>query len=237
MNQYDKNKAQRKPSSGTGPAASIKTCARCGTCCKKGGPAFHLQDKMLIENGVIDAKSLYTLREGEYAYDHVKACLSPVTSDVIKIKGRNDSWVCVYFDASENACRIYPHRPAECRALKCWDTRELEKMYAKNRLTRKDLIGEIKGLWDLIEDHHRRCNYEMIKNLVEALSSHQQRAARRKLLEIIHYDTEIRKLVVSQGGLAAEMLDFLFGRPLGKTIAVFGLKIRKDGSKISLEPA
>jgi Fe-S-cluster containining protein len=36
----------------------ITKCIRCGTCCKKGGPSFHLEDKMLIEKGIILSKYL-----------------------------------------------------------------------------------------------------------------------------------------------------------------------------------
>ena len=45
---------------------------------------------------------------------------------------------------------------------------------------------------------------------------------------------EIRKLVVAKGGLEAEMLDFLFGRPLVKTIESFGFRVRFRNQKIAL---
>ena len=51
---------------------SISECKRCGTCCKKGGPCFHVEDKMLIEKGVILIKYLYTIRKGEPAYDKIR---------------------------------------------------------------------------------------------------------------------------------------------------------------------
>jgi hypothetical protein len=58
---------------------------------------------------------------------------------------------------------------------------------------------------------------------------------RRKLGEIIRYDTEIRKLVVADGGMDPEMLDFLFGRPLTETLQNFGIKVGQQGHKIKLE--
>ena len=118
---------------------------RCGTCCKKGGPTFHHADKTLIEAGVIESKYLYTIRKGEMAYDNVKQCLEPVSSDVIKIKGKNESQTCIFFNEPQSVCTIYENRPTECRALKCWDTKALEGLYAKKRLTRKDLLSEIEG--------------------------------------------------------------------------------------------
>jgi Fe-S-cluster containining protein len=214
----------RKPAAAR-PAKSISECMRCGTCCKKGGPSFHHADKTLIEDGVIHSKYLYTIRKGELAYDNVKQCLEPVSSDVIKIKGKNKSLTCIFFDEPQNACSIYENRPIECRALKCWDTKALEDVYAKKRLTRKDLLSDIEGLWSLIKDHQARCNYQTIQKLVNAINTNMEDAARQKLNEIIQFDTEIRKLVVSTAGLDAEMLDFLFGRPLIQTIQKLGIKV------------
>jgi hypothetical protein len=58
--------------------------------------------------------------------------------------------------------------------------------------------------------------------------------ARQKLVEIIQFDTEIRKLVVSTAGLDVEMLDFLFGRPLKQTLKNYGLTVLPKGDKIVL---
>ena len=206
----------------------IKKCNRCGTCCKKGGPSFHLEDKVLIEKGVILSRHLYTIREGELAYDNVMGSLQPVSTDTIKIKGQRDSWRCFFFEAQENRCKIYENRPVECRVLKCWNTADIEKIYSKNRLTRKDLISEVEGLWDLIEDHQKRCSYEKVKNFVKTLKGEKRNDAMERLNEMIRYDTQLRTLVREKGGVDPEMLDFLFGRPLAKTIGNYGLKIKKD---------
>jgi Fe-S-cluster containining protein len=203
----------------------ISECRRCGTCCKKGGPSFHHADKVLIEKGVIHSKYLYTIRKGEMAYDNVRQCLEPVSSDVIKLKGKGDGWTCILFDEKQNTCTIYENRPIECRALKCWDTKALEELYAKRRLKREDLVADIEGLWGIIKDHQARCNYETIQILVNAINSDRGGEARQKLAEIIQFDIEIRKLVVSRGELDMEMLDFLFGRPLKQTLKNFGLKM------------
>ena len=217
------------------PETTISECIRCGTCCEKGGPCLHLEDRMLIEKGNIPSNCLYTLRKGELAHDNVKGCLKPVASDIIKIKGKNDSWTCLFFDDVKKGCTIYDDRPLECRALKCWDTEQLEKIYANTRLTRKDLVSGVKGLRDLIKDHQARCDYKKIQQLIKDLAGSKKNHARRKLLEIVHYDAEIRNLVVSRGGLDAEMLDFLFGRPLSKTLGNYGIKIHQDGEKICLD--
>jgi Fe-S-cluster containining protein len=225
---------KNKTLSPTGSATT--TCIRCGTCCEKGGPAFHRDDRLLIEKGLIPSKYLYTIRRGELVHDNVKGRLMPVDSDIIKIKGKEDAWTCVFFDEDETACTIYNDRPQECRALKCWDPHELEKIYAGRRLTRKDLISGVEGLWELIQDHQKRCDYERIRNLIKALQSGHSPHAQRRLAEIIRYDTEIRELVISKGGMDPAMLDFLFGRPLLKTLPSYGIKVQQQGKKIILEP-
>ena len=213
------------------PENSQSDCIRCGTCCEKGGPGFHQEDRVLIDKGLIPSRCLYTIRKGELAYDNVQKCLMPVDSDIIKIKGKADSWTCVFFDEPNKRCSIYDDRPRECRALKCWDTRELEKMYAGHRLTRRELISEVDGLWELIQDHQKRCDYAKIQGLIQELDSSRENNARRQFGEIIKYDIEIRELVVSKGGMDSEMLDFLFGRPLTKTLPNYGIKIRQDAEK------
>jgi Fe-S-cluster containining protein len=220
-----KKNLKSKKSAKARQVQSIAECKRCGTCCTKGGPSFHHADKALIETGIIHSKYLYTIRKGEWVYDNVRQCLEPASSDIIKIKEKNESWTCIFFDETQKACAIYENRPLECRALKCWDTQELEDLYAKRRLTREDLISEIEGLWSLVKDHHQRCDYEIIHKLVNAIKAQPNDVqVRLKLAEIIKFDTEIRKLVLSTAGLEPEMLDFLFGRPLTRTIKKMGLK-------------
>ena len=216
------------------PGTSGSDCVRCGVCCEKGGPGFHQADRALIDKGLIPARCLFTIRQGEMAYDNVQGRLVPVDSDIIKIKGKGDSWTCMFFDEPGKQCSIYADRPQECRALKCWDTRELEKLYADQRLTRADLMSEVEGLWDLIDSHHQRCNYGRIQKLIELLENDPQNSARRELAQIIKYDIEIRELVVSRGGMDPDMLDFLLGRPLAKTLPKYGIKVRQQGQKITL---
>jgi Fe-S-cluster containining protein len=211
-------------------------CLRCGTCCQKGGPSFHLEDKALVEKGVVLVKHLYTIRAGELSYDNIKRHLIPATTDIIKIKGQKGSWTCFFLNVKKNQCRIYDHRPLECRALKCWDTKEIEKIYATNRLTRQDLLSGIEGLWDLIKDHQARCSYEHLKHFVDALEGDEKDAALQGLLKIIAYDAEMRKLAVQKGSLDPEMADFLFGRPFTKTLKGYGFKVTKKEGTYRLVP-
>ena len=188
----------------------------------------------MIEKGRIPIRYLFTIRKGEFAYDNVKERLVPVESDIVKIKGKEDTWSCIFFDEENKQCSIYRDRPLECRVLKCWDTHELEKMYARRRLTREDLISKIEGLWDLVKDHQDRCDYEKIIQLINALDGPQPDRARREVLTTIQFDAEIRNLVLEKGGLDSKMIDFVFGRPLKKTLPNYGLTIRSDGNKTTI---
>lgn len=216
------------------PEKSKKECTRCGTCCKKGGPTFHLDDKALIEEGEILSTDIFTIRQGEPSYDNVRDRFIPAESDIIKMKGQRGSWTCRFFDAQKNACRIYDVRPLECRVLKCWDTREIERVYSKNRLTRKDLVSRVEGLWELVESHQEKCAYPKIKHLVDEMGGPHEKRAQREILDLIAYDAEVRKLVVQKGGLDPETLEFLFGRPLEKTIGMYGFKVEKRRGRYAL---
>lgn len=191
-------------------------CRRCGICCEKGGPAFHIEDRMLIESGLIPATDLYTLRKGEMVNDAIRGCLIPLESELIKIKGQGRAWTCVYFDKKEGGCRIYEHRPLECRLLKCWDTRDIEAAYSQNRLTRKDIFSGIPALWSLIADHDLRCSHETLQNLLDSKSRAED--SNHGVREMVEYDRSIRMLVVEKAGVDSKMLDFIFGRALSEVI-------------------
>jgi Fe-S-cluster containining protein len=218
-------------------AVLISKCRRCGTCCKKGGPSLHMEDLHLVTKGAIHTRYLYTLRKGELAFDNVRGKLAPVAGELIKIKGRATGWTCIFYDEIKNACTIYTDRPIECRVLKCWDTRAIEQMYTENRLTRRHLLSGVKGLWGLVEDHGVRCDYALVNELVQALSPSCNNAAAKNLIEMIGYDTQIRRLVVEKSGVDEDMTDFLFGRPLLKTITTLGLNVKRSGRMVQLVPA
>jgi len=203
-------------------------CRRCGTCCKKGGPSFHHEDKNLIEEGSILLKYLYTIRKGETVYDNVKGTLQITDSDIIKIKSQKGSSSCIFFNATDKECKIYENRPVECKVLNCRDTAEIEQIYHKNRLTRKELISGVPDLLELIESHQERCDYNLIRNLAKERDTDQREESLKNIFEMIQYDNHIRLLITEKGNIAPDMTDFLFGRPLRETIRSFGLKIEKN---------
>ena len=45
------------------------------------------------------------------------------------------------------------------------------------------------------------------------------------MAEIVRYDDELRRLMVARGGLEADMLDFLLGRPMSLVVRL----MRREG--------
>jgi Fe-S-cluster containining protein len=210
-------------------------CTRCGACCKKGGPALHTTDAPLIQSGSIPAKFLFTLRQGERVFDNIKACLYPAETDIIKIKSALRSSTCMFFEEKNASCGIYENRPLECRVLKCWDTRAIMACYSENRLTRKDLIGSVTGLWDMVEDHQKTCAYPPVLEFVEALKTSKEKNIQKEKIigDTMAYDLSMRSVMVEKGGIDPEMLDFLFGRPLSAVLESLGFfSVQENGKRI-----
>ena len=209
-----------------------EACRKCGSCCSKGGPTLRYEDEHLVKLGKIASKNLYTMRKGELAYDHRKKKLVPLQEDNIKIKVCGDSMECVLLD-KENSCTVYTMRPSECRSYKCWSLREVEMKYSQPPLTRKDLLGGVEGLWELIETHEERCSQVELAALVEALKGGDEKAL-AGIEEIISFDKSIRATLTDKGSVDPEMLDFMLGRPVTKTIVMFGMEVKEGEKGLSL---
>jgi Fe-S-cluster containining protein len=201
------------------------TCQRCATCCRKGGPALHLEDQPLIQSGQIPAANLYTLRKGEWVRDNVRGNLCQLATELIKIKGQGNRWTCTFLDIDQSRCTIYDRRPIECRRLQCWNPEPLQKIYAHNRLTRRDLFYSAKGLWDLIATHEQECNYADIQQLADRVRDHQSTADLERLDYILRYDANMRCLASEKAKVNPDLCDLLFGRPISATLKMFGLKV------------
>ncbi len=212
-------------------------CRQCGTCCRKGGPALHMEDLPLVESGKIPLKALFTIRQGEPAFDNVNHSIAPAVTDIIKIKGgRQMTSVCYFYDRKHRNCGQYDARPAECQALKCWDVGDIEKLYNCRRLTRRHVLSKVEGLWELVADHQERCDYGYIAELAEQVRrTSGPDSAQQKLLELVRYDESLRQLTIERMNLDPEMLYFLYGRPLSFTIRMFQVKFEADSQKIIVD--
>ncbi|MFV0421916.1 YkgJ family cysteine cluster protein [Oleidesulfovibrio sp.] len=212
------------------------SCDRCGTCCRKGGPALHLQDLSLIQSGALRYADLVTLRRGELAYDEARGEVIPLQQELIKLRGAlRGSWTCMFFMPAELGCRIYNSRLQECRALSCKDTSGILAMYEKDRLTRVDVLRDKPDLLALVAAHEESCPYDSLPELGPKMRGNKDAA--EKMLEMVQLDLSFRQVVRERANIPEADMDFLFGRPLAETInRMYGLKVVRGNEGLELAP-
>lgn len=215
----------------------MKECKQCGICCRKGGPALHIQDLPLLkeENG-IDLTDIVTLRKGELAFDQPQSAVAPLTEEILKIKGTGGEWTCKFLAPSSQVCRIYKNRPLECQLLFCEDPDPLLKIYDKDRLCRKDILPEGHPVLELIEEHDKKCSPAKMSALAADILNDWDDSEELKadLREMLIYDKSIRELVMEKAKLPEESMDFFFGRPLGRVLSGHGIIATPNGKSFSL---
>jgi Fe-S-cluster containining protein len=156
--------------------------------------------------------------------------------EMIKIKGQGQAWSCLFYDKERSICTIYEDRPRECRALKCWDLRHLKEVMGTPLLQRKDLIDPGDGILKIIDAHEERCSYTALESKVKQLQKADAEKAVEKILDTLQYDDYMRPFVVEKLSIDQDVMDFLFGRPLTKTIHMFGLRVEQEGNTFILLP-
>jgi len=210
-----------------------KQCRQCGTCCRKGGPALHDEDRDLLRDGKISYRDLVTIREGELAYSPGSGALEPARREMVKINGRAGGWTCFFFEEESSSCGIYAHRPLECRLLKCWDTDEVLAVAGRDTITRHDIVNAGELIHDLIAHQHRECPAEVVATATAAWRQHpENEKCRAVLADLVRRDLALRDHAVDELGLPAEVEFFVFGRPLFKQLAGFGVGIREQAGRL-----
>src|SRR4030042_1349731 len=203
------------------------SCIRCGTCCMKGGPALHQEDKNTLLAGHVGHQHLVTIRKGELAFNPVSDKLEPVPRELIKVQGKGKGWTCCFYNKKEASCAIYAHRFIECRLLKCWDTSKLISVIGKNTIIRADIINPNDPILKVIETHEQECPYKEAGNLILNLSHEADKSKTlSKLTELVRKDLSIRSYAISELELKKEFELFIFGRPLFKVLSAHGLSVR-----------
>lgn len=187
-----------------------RECIQCGTCCANGGPALHSSDLLLVKEGRLPKARLITIRKGELAHNPLTNSLQLVLNELVKISGVGREWHCSYFDPRQKGCRIYQQRPQACRALKCWDTAEIEQLIDNDTLCRLDLLAEDDPLRALIEAHEKDFPCPNMQELLK----HGPGAQRRELEESMNQEIKFRQTVVKNFDLSLGEELFVFGRPL-----------------------
>lgn len=203
------------------------SCIRCGTCCLKGGPTLHHEDKKILLAGHIGYQHLVTIRKGEPASNPVIGKLEAVRQELVKVAGKGKDWSCCFYDEKEASCTIYTHRFLECRLLKCWNTAEIIPVIGKSTIVRSDIINSNDPIMRVIEDHDKECPCHEVENLIFTLSQTTDTSKTlARLTEIVRKDLAIRSYAISELGLQKEYELFIFGRPLFKLLNARGLSVR-----------
>lgn len=209
-------------------------CDRCGLCCRQGGPALHAEDLPLIQDGTIQLADIVTLRPGERVFDQPAQRLLKLDSEIVKIKGRDNTWTCLFFSPEGNACGIYETRPVECELLFCRDTAPLAAMYEKDRLTRADILPQGHPLLELVAEHEARCAPPLVEETAKAAREGDPDAG-ATLREMVLYDREMRRLVAEKSGMDRGVNEFLFGRPLTVLLKAMNINVYDMGDTIRFD--
>jgi Fe-S-cluster containining protein len=216
------------------PNNNSASCRRCGECCRKGGPALHFEDRLLVDKGILAFSDLVAIRLGEPAYDPLGDKVTPSGSEFIKIMGQGSSWSCRFFDPGNNGCAIYENRPLECRLLFCREPEELENVIGKNLLTRRDLIPGEEPIIKLIDRLEQECGYQTVNNLLTGTAGIRDDIVER-LSEMVGRDLAIRDEFLRTFPERRTEEMFLFGRPLFLVLAPYGFRLLEDEEGIRLE--
>ena len=211
-------------------------CIRCGTCCLKGGPALHHEDRGLILQDTIQLEHLVTIRRGEPAVSPLDDKLEYLHTEIIKLKGQANDWACLFFDRQNSSCLMYQHRPIECTLLKCWDTDDLEMIINKNLLCRTDIIADNSPVLELIATHEEECSLTGLESILSSLSEKSlQNEVMAELTDMVRKDMAIRAHALSTPDFPDEIELFVFGRPLFKILHNFGIVVQELGGILYLK--
>jgi Fe-S-cluster containining protein len=198
----------------------IESCIRCGECCERGGPTLHSEDRIFLQKGVLRPTHLFTLRAGELAYHPLEERLIELSDEMVKIKkGMDGSSACTFYDAEQHACAIYEDRPQECRAFKCWDTGDVEKIFMQDLLSRLDLCPKGSTIAGLISAYERSFPPGRIYGLLSEASPQKGTQTGPEIEQMVSTDEAFRQKVIEALGLGEDKLEFFFGRPVKALIA------------------
>ncbi|SFM79782.1 YkgJ family cysteine cluster protein [Thermodesulforhabdus norvegica] len=211
----------------------LPACVQCGECCRGGSPSLYLEDLELLRSEKIPMDRLVTLRRGEPVRDPRRGKAHFLIDERIKIKEKPGSNECVFFDPVSCLCGIYENRPLQCRAQACWDPSYFNELSEQPYLTRRDVLGDVELLMDLLQEHDRKCSFERLHALFQRLSRGEEVAA--EIIDLVSYESHFRNFVASQLNIPEGVLDFVFGRSLESLLPLFGCRLRIENNVKYLE--
>jgi Fe-S-cluster containining protein len=216
--------------------SDTQTCKRCGTCCQQGGPALHGPDLELLRKGRLNLDDLITVRRGELAFQPLADRPEPVHHEFLKMKGRDGTWCCVYYDENTKGCQRYASRPLACGLLDCTDTGPLLAIAGQDLLTRFDCIAPDDPLLPHVRRHEVDCPCPDMQTIRRALEQKKPSATLPAELEAaVNRDLAFRSRVCEDMRLSLAQELFYFGRPLFQLLLPLGVQAFNTPAGIRLK--
>lgn len=209
-------------------------CDRCGKCCGMGGPVLQQEDMRLLMSGILSQDSLYTVREGELVLIPGERDPKEFFIEVIKVKEKNEGGECFFYEGG-GVCKIYENRPVQCRDYQCWAPNEQLTGLESTRLRREDIFGGVPLLMDAIARHNEKCSYEKLGVSLERASGGDEEGI-EDVIDMLQYDASLRELLQEKLSLTPDAAALVLGRPLSKTINVFGFHVVQEGETCIIMP-
>jgi Fe-S-cluster containining protein len=206
------------------------SCRRCGTCCLQGGPALHEDDLTLLKSGIIPWSSLITVRRGELVHHPLAHGVRAARVELVKLAGSGRQWTCRYF---ADGCTIYDHRPLACRALTCWDTREVEALMEKETISRLDILPSDHPLLPAIHLQEREFPCEAFEE-IHFNRSEPEAGITAELERRANLELRWRGELVTRHSLGLGEELFFFGRPYFQLLQALGFAVGETASGLRL---
>ena len=208
-------------------------CIRCGACCSNAGPTLYPGDEPLLHVDGLTHALLRTLRVGEEVFSHRRNRRAVLEREVVMIAPALPG-NCPLFDVTARQCTVHEHRPAQCKAQKCWDTRDSDKLAGWPGLTRRDLLEEDDPLCALISEHDSACSVSSLRDLAAGVRQGDDQAG-PALVKMVRRDREIRQRILHEELAPEDALPFLLGRPVEMLLGPMGLELTrgwKEGMQV-----
>jgi len=155
---------------------------------------------------------LLTLRRGEYVTDNVAGGVGPSAEELVKVRPAPGGQACLFF-CPPDTCAIHHAQPIECRVLFCDAPEALAALYARDRLTRRDILPVASPLVELCGHHETETDLVRL-NVLCRRAAGGDTEAREEVARIVRFDAAFRDLLPKRAGIPQEALPFYLGRPL-----------------------
>lgn len=201
----------------------------------QGGPALHRQDLDLVRSGMLSREHLATVRKGELAYQPLAERPTPVRREFLKLRGRDGSWTCLFYDEAGRACTIYDHRPVACGLLDCTAPEALLAITGRDLLSRFDCMTEDDLLLPLVRQHEETCPCPDMAGLqADLLAASERDLLFEKLTRQVNLDLEFRNQAAEVRKISVAEEVFYFGRPLFQLLIPLGIQVRESSGGLEL---